>query len=71
MEYIELTSPAASEQSKLDIEAITKMKRESNGKFKSKILTHVRCHMDDAKMAIETGISRYFLIEWNYHINRC
>lgn len=49
VEYIELTSPAASEQSRSDIEAIVKLG------LKAKILTHVRCHMDDARMAIETG----------------
>ena len=37
---IELTSPAASEQSRLDCEAICKLG------LKSKILTHIRCHMD-------------------------
>ncbi|KAG6007674.1 Saccharopine dehydrogenase [Claviceps pusilla] len=37
VEYIELTSPAASEQSRKDCEAICKLG------LKSKILTHVRC----------------------------
>lgn len=50
VEYIELTSPAASEQSKLDCEAICKLG------LNSKILTHIRCHMDDAKIAVETGV---------------
>ncbi|KAI9714993.1 MAG: Saccharopine dehydrogenase [Chrysothrix sp. TS-e1954] len=50
VEYIELTSPAASEQSRLDCEAICKLG------LKAKILTHVRCHMDDAKLAVETGV---------------
>jgi homocitrate synthase len=50
VEYIELTSPAASEESRKDIEAITKLG------LKAKILTHVRCHMDDARMAVETGV---------------
>jgi hypothetical protein len=49
VEYIELTSPAASEQSRLDCEAIAKLG------LKAKILTHVRCHMDDARIAVETG----------------
>jgi homocitrate synthase len=49
VEYIELTSPAASEQSRLDCEAICKLG------LKSKILTHIRCHMDDARIAVETG----------------
>jgi len=50
VEYLELTSPAASEQSRNDIMAITKLG------LKAKILTHTRCHMDDAKRAIDTGV---------------
>ncbi|KAG9029667.1 mitochondrial Homoaconitase [Serendipita sp. 407] len=50
VEYIELTSPAASEQSRLDCEAICKLG------LKAKILTHIRCHMDDARIAVETGV---------------
>ncbi|MFN8446454.1 MAG: homocitrate synthase [Caldilineaceae bacterium] len=50
VEYLELTSPAASPQSRLDCERIGTMKR------RAKVLTHVRCHMDDAKMAIDTGV---------------
>jgi homocitrate synthase len=50
VEYIELTSPAASEQSRKDCEAICKLG------LKAKILTHIRCHMDDARIAVETGM---------------
>ncbi|KAI8810210.1 homocitrate synthase [Cladochytrium replicatum] len=50
VEYIELTSPAASEQSRADCEAICKLG------LKAKILTHVQCHMDDARIAVETGV---------------
>ncbi|KAB8621917.1 hypothetical protein FH972_026026 [Carpinus fangiana] len=50
VDYIELTSPAASEQSRKDCEAICKLG------LKAKILTHVRCHMDDARIAVETGV---------------
>ncbi|CAO3672724.1 unnamed protein product [Rhizopus stolonifer] len=50
VDYLELTSPAASEQSRNDCTAI------SNLGLKAKILTHVRCHMDDAKLAIDTGV---------------
>ncbi|KAJ1568281.1 homocitrate synthase lys21, partial [Nowakowskiella sp. JEL0078] len=50
VEYIELTSPAASEQSRADCEAICKLG------LKAKILTHTRCHMDDARIAVETGV---------------
>ncbi|KAH7273335.1 Homocitrate synthase [Fusarium falciforme] len=50
VEYIELTSPAASPQSREDCEAICKLG------LKSKILTHVRCNMEDAKLACDTGV---------------
>lgn len=50
VDYIELTSPAASEQSRKDCEAICKLG------LKAKILTHIRCHMDDARIAVQTGV---------------
>ncbi|KAJ5796502.1 uncharacterized protein N7518_005042 [Penicillium psychrosexuale] len=50
VDYIELTSPCASEQSRADCEAICKLG------LKAKILTHIRCHMDDARIAVETGV---------------
>jgi len=50
VEYIEVTSPMASEQSRRDCEIISKLG------LKSKILTHIRCHMDDAKVAVECGV---------------
>ncbi|KAI5280150.1 Saccharopine dehydrogenase, partial [Ascosphaera acerosa] len=50
VDYIELTSPCASEQSRKDCEAICKLG------LKAKILTHIRCHMDDARIACETGV---------------
>ncbi|KAL8885348.1 MAG: hypothetical protein Q9215_006786 [Flavoplaca cf. flavocitrina] len=50
VEYIELTSPASSEQSRKDCETIV------NLGLKAKILTHVRCNMDDARLAVETGV---------------
>ncbi|GME78553.1 unnamed protein product [[Candida] boidinii] len=50
VDYIELTSPVASEQSRKDCEAICKLG------LKAKILTHIRCHMDDARIAVETGV---------------
>lgn len=50
VEYLELTSPAASPASRADCERIARLNR------KTKILTHVRCHMDDARMAIDTGV---------------
>ncbi len=51
VEYIELTSPAASPQSRIDCERIARLG------LKTKILTHVRCHMDDAKLAVDTGVN--------------
>ncbi|KAL9055013.1 MAG: hypothetical protein Q9206_003316 [Seirophora lacunosa] len=51
VDYLELTSPAASEQSRLDCEAICKLG------LKAKILTHIRCHMDDARTAVRTGVA--------------
>ncbi len=50
VEYLELTSPAASPQSQQDCTRIASLG------LRAKILTHVRCHMDDAKMAIDTGV---------------
>lgn len=50
VEYIELTSPAASPQSRHDVETICKLG------LKSKILTHVRCNMEDARLAVECGV---------------
>lgn len=50
VEYLELTSPAASPQSREDIKRITSLG------LKTKILTHTRCHMEDAKVAIDTGV---------------
>jgi homocitrate synthase len=49
VEYIELTSPAASPQSARDLETIARRG------LRSRILTHVRCHLDDARLAVECG----------------
>ncbi|KAK4216175.1 putative homocitrate synthase mitochondrial precursor [Rhypophila sp. PSN 637] len=56
VEYIELTSPVASQQSREDCEAICKLG------LKSKILTHVRCTMEDAKIACDTGVDGVDLV---------
>lgn len=50
VDYLELTSPAASEQSFNDCKAIVGLG------LKAKILTHIRCHMDDARLAVQTGV---------------
>jgi homocitrate synthase len=64
VEYIELTSPAASEQSRADCEAICKLG------LRAKILTHIRCHMDDARIAVETGTSFSLEIHSSYSIRK-
>ena len=51
VEYIELTSPVASPQSFEDCKVI------ANLGLRTKILTHTRCHMDDARKAVETGVA--------------
>jgi len=50
VEYIELTSPAASPQSLEDCKII------ANLGLRAKILTHIRCNMEDAKLACSTGV---------------
>jgi len=51
VEYIELTTPAASVQAFKDCESIARLG------LRSKILTHVRCHMDDVKAAVQSGVN--------------
>ncbi len=50
VEYIELTSPAASPQSRRDCEVIAGLG------LRTKTLTHTRCALDDVRMAVETGV---------------
>jgi homocitrate synthase len=49
VEYIELTSPAASPQSARDLETI------AGRGLRARVVTHVRCHPDDARLAVECG----------------
>ncbi|MDP6793344.1 MAG: homocitrate synthase [Anaerolineales bacterium] len=49
VEYIELTSPCASPRSRADCARIASLGLDS------KVLTHIRCHMDDARIAVDTG----------------
>jgi homocitrate synthase len=51
VEYIELTTPSASPQSARDCETISKLG------LKTKTLTHVRCALEDARRAVETGVA--------------
>ncbi|MEM7116648.1 MAG: homocitrate synthase [Chloroflexota bacterium] len=50
VEYLELTSPCASPQSEADCRAIAELG------LRAKVLTHTRCHMEDAKRAVGTGV---------------
>ena len=50
VEYIELTSPCASPTSLTDCSLISSLD------INSKVLTHIRCHMEDAKVALDTGV---------------
>jgi homocitrate synthase len=50
VEYIELTSPLASPKSFEDCQMIARRG------LKTKVLTHIRCHKDDAGIALETGV---------------
>ncbi|MFZ1631502.1 MAG: homocitrate synthase, partial [Anaerolineae bacterium] len=47
---LELTSPLASPQSLEDCRTIAALPR------RTRILTHTRCHMDDARVAVDTGV---------------
>ena len=50
VEYIELTSPCASPQSRRDCKRVARLG------LSSKVLTHIRCHKEDARIALETGV---------------
>ena len=51
VEYIELTTPAASAQSAKDCETIAHLG------LRAKTLTHTRCALEDVKLAVETGVN--------------
>ncbi len=50
VEYIEVTSPAASPQSQRDATHLVKLG------LASRVITHSRCVLDDVKAAVETGV---------------
>ena len=50
IEYLELTSPAASRRSYEDCKAVAALG------LNAKILTHIRCQPSDAALALETGV---------------
>ncbi|PKK53813.1 hypothetical protein CI102_1488 [Trichoderma harzianum] len=56
VDYIELTSPVSSPQSYEDCKTICGLG------LKAKILTHVRCNMEDAKKAVECGVDGVDLV---------
>ncbi|KAG9499260.1 hypothetical protein J7337_010079 [Fusarium musae] len=55
-QYIELTSPVSSQASYDDCKYICSLG------LKAKILTHVRCNMEDAKRAVECGVDGVDLV---------
>ena len=50
VEYIELTSPLASPKSEADARAIARLG------LRTRTLTHIRCHKEDALRALDTGV---------------
>lgn len=50
VEFLELSSPVASEQSDRDVRAIV------GQNLRSRILTHIRCNREDALRALDTGV---------------
>lgn len=50
VDYMELTSPVASPQSEADLRRIALTERNF------RLLTHVRCNLDDARLALDTGV---------------
>lgn len=49
VEYLELTSPCASPQSEADLRTIAALPR------RARVLTHIRCALEDARLAVTTG----------------
>lgn len=50
VEMIEMTTPCASPRSAQDVRAVV------DAGLRAKILTHIRCHRDDAQRALDTGV---------------
>lgn len=50
VEYLELTSPMASPGSLQDLKTIARLG------LRARILTHIRCHKEDANVALDTGV---------------
>ncbi|MBX3064949.1 MAG: homocitrate synthase [Anaerolineae bacterium] len=49
-EFLELSSPVSSEQNEADVRAVVGLG------LKARILTHIRCHREDALRALDTGV---------------
>ncbi|ORZ41515.1 homocitrate synthase [Catenaria anguillulae PL171] len=64
VDYIEVTSPAASEQSRSDCEAICRLG------LRAKVLAHIRCHIDDARIAADTGVDGLSVVIGTSHLLR-
>lgn len=56
VEYLEMTSPLASPSSFQDACTIARLG------LKARVVTHIRCHLDDAKKALETGVQGIDLV---------
>lgn len=56
VEYLELTSPAASPGSADDVRAIRR------AGLRARVLTHIRCHQGDAQLALDTGVDGVDLV---------
>ena len=50
VEFLEVTTPMVSEQTRSDIRRLTGLG------LRAKILTHVRCHLEDVRRAVDTGV---------------
>ena len=50
VQYLELTSPQASPGSLADLRTMARLG------LRARVLTHIRCHLDDAKVALDAGV---------------
>lgn len=58
VDYIELVNPLASKQAAADCSAISAMPR------RAKVVCHTRCHMDDVRAAVHTGVDGVNMCVW-------
>ena len=64
VEYIELTSPYASTQSYRDCQRLARLG------LRAKVLTHIRCHLEDAKVALDTEVDGINMVIGTSHFLR-